>query len=75
MTFNVYGKKPNETQLKSLLSNKKTLIKGLISKKTNKTYDAYFTPKGIQEYQYNGKTGYSWQFDMEFPKKSNTKAK
>ena len=63
-----YGKELTKTQIKTLLNGKKILMKGLTSK-SGKTYDAYLTPDGISEYEYNGNKKYGFAYKMEFPSK------
>lgn len=62
----------SDTQIKSLLEGKKTLVKGLKGKKGN--YDAYLIPEGIEDFSYtkDGKEikGSQYQFKMEFPQKN-----
>ena len=65
-----YGKTLNETQLRALLSGKKVLVKGLVSKKTGSPYSAYLIPDGVEEYTWNGKSGKQMKFKMEFPDRS-----
>lgn len=64
-----YGKDLTEKQITDLLNGKKILVKGLLSKKTGKHYDAYLIPTGISENNYNNKTYYGYTFDMSFPSK------
>ena len=63
----------SDSQIKSLLEGKKTLVKGLKGKKGG--YDAYLIPEGIEDYSYikDGKEmkGSQYRFKMEFPKKSS----
>ena len=68
------GRELDEDQVKALLEGKKILLKGLIGK-NGKTYDAYLTPKGIRDYSYTNKerkeiSGFQYDYDLEFPKKS-----
>lgn len=60
-----------DSQVKSLLEGKKTLVKGLKGKKGS--YDAYLIPKGVKDYSYikNGKEvkGMQYKVKLEFPKK------
>lgn len=63
-----YGKELTKTQIKTLLNGKKILMKGLTSK-SGKTYDAYLTPDGISEYEFNGNKKYGFAYKMEFPSK------
>lgn len=63
----------NDGQIKSLLAGKKTLVRGLVSKSTGKTYDIYITPESIEPYAYTKKDGtkaegFQWKFATEFPK-------
>lgn len=61
-----FGKTLTDTQLKSILNGKKTLVKGIPKKDDNKkTYDAYLTKEGVSSYEYNGKTYYSIKYHME----------
>lgn len=62
-----YGRAYTENQLKKLLNGKKILMKDLVGK--NGTYDAYFIPTGVEEYEYNGKKGYQFTFEREFKTK------
>ncbi len=66
----VMGAALSDSQVKSMLAGKKTLVKGLKGKKG--TYDAYLIPEGIEEYSYvkDGKTGKGKQYKirMEFEK-------
>lgn len=59
----------SDTQIKSLLEGKKTLVKGLKGKKGN--YDAYLIPEGIEDFSYtkDGKEikGSQYKFKIEFP--------
>ena len=63
----------SDSQIKSMLEGKKTLVKGLKGKKGG--YDAYLIPEGIEDYSYikDGKEmkGSQYRFKMEFPKKSS----
>ena len=60
-----------DSQIKSLLEGKKTLVKGLKGKKGR--YDAYLIPKGVEEYFYtkDGKEikGSQYKVKLEFPDK------
>ena len=60
-----------DSQIKSMLEGKKTLVKGLKGKKGS--YDAYLIPKGIEDYSYtkDGKEikGFQYKLKLEFPKK------
>lgn len=66
------GKSLTDTQIKSLLQNKRILVKGLTSK-SGKTYDAYLTPAGLESFSYqsaNGPvSGKSFKFEITFPPK------
>lgn len=62
-----YGKKLSDTQIKSLLAGKKILMRGLQSK-SGKTYNAYLTPVGVESFNYDGKVGKSFKYNMEFTK-------
>lgn len=65
MSLNTYfGRAYSENQIRKLLEGKKILMKGLKGK--NGEYDAYLIPKGIEQYEYNGKTGYQFVFEKEF---------
>ena len=59
-----------DAQVKSLLEGKKILMKGLKGK-TEKTYDAYLIPEGLEDFAYtkDGKEikGTQYRFKMEFP--------
>ena len=59
----------SDTQMKSLLEGKKTLVRGLKGKKGS--YDAYLIPEGVEDYSYikDGKEikGSQYKFKMEFP--------
>lgn len=68
MGFKVLGKMPTEKEIKALLAGKKTLVSDLKSKKGS-IYSAYIIPKGINSFDYEGKTMYGLAFDMEFPQK------
>lgn len=61
----------SDTQIKSMLEGKKTLVKGLKGKKG--TYDAYLIPEGIEDYSYtkDGKEirGSQYKVRLEFPKR------
>ena len=60
-----------DSQIKSLLEGKKTLVKGLKGKKGS--YDAYLIPEGVEDYSYtkDGKEikGTQYKVKLEFPKK------
>lgn len=60
-----------DSQIKSLLEGKKTLVKGLKGKKGS--YDAYLIPEGTQDYSYtkDGKEikGFQYKVKLEFPKR------
>lgn len=61
------------TEIANLLKGEKTLITGLISKK-GKPYDAYLTPKGLEDYEFvreDGSTfsGKRFKFEMDFPER------
>ncbi|MDE6664376.1 MAG: DNA topoisomerase 3 [Lachnospiraceae bacterium] len=61
----------SDSQIKSMLEGKKTLVKGLKGKTGN--YDAYLIPEGVEEYSYSkdGKEvkGFQYKVKLEFPKK------
>lgn len=67
----IMGISLSDEQVKTLLSGKKILLKGLTSK-TGKKYDAYIIPNGIEDYSYSkdGETrsGKQFKFAMDFPK-------
>ena len=73
----VFGANLSDSQLKSILENKKTLVKGLKAR-DGKNYEAYLIPDGIQEYQYTDRdgnlaTGYQIRYRMEFPKRKRNR--
>lgn len=61
----------SDSQIKSMLEGKKTLVKGLKGKKGD--YDAYLIPEGIEDYSYmkDGKEikGSQYKVKMEFPQR------
>ncbi len=61
----------SDSQLRSMLEGKKTLVKGLKGKKGS--YDAYLIPESIEDYSYtrDGKEikGSQYKVKLEFPKK------
>ena len=61
----------SDSQIRSMLEGKKTLVKGLKGKKGS--YDAYLIPEGIEDYSYtkDGKEikGSQYKVKLEFPKK------
>jgi len=61
----------SDSQVKSMLDGKKTLVKGLKGKKGS--YDAYLIPEGTEDYSYtkDGKEvrGSQYKVRLEFPKK------
>ena len=61
----------SDSQVKSMLAGKKTLVKDIKGKKGS--YDAYLIPEGVEEYSYtkDGKkvTGFQYKVKLEFPKK------
>lgn len=65
----VRGQKLSDAQVKNLLEGKKILVKGLKSKDKGTVYDAYFVPDGIEPYSYNGKDGFQFKINMEFPER------
>lgn len=70
----IMGKQPTESQWKDILAGKRILLKGLKSKSKDSTYDAYFTPETIEDYNYTDKDniehyGKQFRFKMEFPQK------
>ena len=68
----ILGVALSDEQVKTLLSGKKILLKGLTSK-LGKKYDAYIIPNGIEDYSYTKdgetKSGKQFKFAMDFPKK------
>ena len=68
----IMGVALSDEQVESLLTGKKTLLKGLTSK-AGKKYDAYIIPSGTEEYHYTKdgeeKSGVQFKFVMEFPNK------
>ena len=73
----VRGKQLTEAQIKALLENKPITIYKL-KNKAGKTYDAIFTPTGIEDFSYTNKEGKEvkgkqFTFDMSFPEKKNSK--
>ena len=68
----VMGTALSDSQIKSLLDGKKTLVKGLQGKKGS--YDAYLIPEGTMDYSYtkDGKEvkGTQYKIKLEFPKKN-----
>ena len=71
----IMGVALSDEQVESLLTGKKTLLKGLTSK-AGKKYDAYIIPSGTEEYHYTKdgeeKSGAQFKFVMEFPNKKFT---
>lgn len=68
MNLNTYfGRAYSENQIRKLLEGKKILMKGLKGK--NGEYDAYLIPKGVEQYEYNGKTGYQFILEKEYKHK------
>ncbi len=68
-------KELSDMQIISLLEGKKILVRGLKSK-AGKTYNAYLTPNGIEDYRYRAKdgterSGSRFTFSMEFAKRKN----
>lgn len=65
----VMGAMLSDSQIKSMLAGKRTLVKGLKGKKGS--YDAYLIPEGVEEYSYtkNGKEirGFQYKVKLEFP--------
>ena len=60
----------SEQEVKDLLENKKIFVKGL-KNKAGKVYNAYLTPKGIEQYSFrdkdgNDRSGWQYQFEMSF---------
>lgn len=74
----VMGVSLTDEQVKSMLSGKKILLKGLKSKKGSE-YDAYIIPTGTEEYHYTKdeeeKSGVQFKFMMDFPKRTFGKGK
>ena len=64
-----------DSQIKSMLEGKKTLVKGLKGKKGS--YDAYLIPEGVEDYSYtkDGKEikGFQYKVKLEFPKEYRRK--
>ena len=60
-----------DSQIKSMLEGKKTLVKGLKGKKGS--YDAYLIPEGVEDYSYtkDGKEakGFQYKIKLEFPER------
>ena len=60
-----------DSQVKSMLEGKKTLVKGLKGKKGS--YDAYLIPEGVEDYSYtkDGKEakGFQYKIKLEFPER------
>ncbi len=76
MTFGrIMGKTISNEQVADLLSGQKVYISGIKKKDGSGTYSAYFTPMGIEAYDYisdgTSKSGYRFKFDMEFKKHKN----
>lgn len=71
----IMGVALSDEQVESLLTGKKTLLKGITSK-AGKKYDAYIIPSGTEEYHYTKdgeeKSGVQFKFVMEFPNKKFT---
>ncbi len=67
----VMGAVLTDSQVKSLLEGKKTLVKSLKGKKGS--YDAYLIPEGVEDCSYtkDGKVikGFQYKVKLEFPKK------
>ena len=65
------GEVLTDSQIKSMLEGKKTLVKGLKGKKGS--YDAYLIPEGVEDYSYtkDGKEakGFQYKIKLEFPNK------
>lgn len=64
-----------DKEVKDLLDNKKIYVKGL-KNKAGKVYNAYLTPKGIEQYSFrdkdgNDRIGWQYHFEMSFPKKQS----
>ena len=69
-----YGKVLTEEQVKDVLARKKILVRGFVSKKTGKTYDAFLHPLTVVPYSYTGRdgkehSGFQYRYEMTFPKK------
>ena len=66
-----------DSQVKSLLEGKKTLVKGLKGKKGS--YDAYLIPEGVEDCSYakDGKEirGFQYRVKLEFPQKKTANRK
>ena len=69
-----YGKELSQNQVKRLLSGKKILLKGLVSRAGHE-YNAYFIPTGTEDYSYvkDGaeRTGSRFRFKMEFARRKD----
>ena len=74
----VMGVSLTDEQVKSMLSGKKILLKGLKSKKGSE-YDAYIIPTGTEEYHYTKdgeeKSGVQFKVMMDFPNRTFGKGK
>ena len=54
------------------------LVRGFVSKKTGKTYDAFLHPLTVVPYSYTGRdgkehSGFQYRYEMTFPKKKTKK--
>ena len=61
-----------DSQVKSLLEGRKTLVKGLKGK--NGSYDAYLIPEGVEDYSYTKDEkeikGSQYKVKLEFPERN-----
>lgn len=68
----IRGKKLTDTQIIEVLNGKRIYVTGL-KKKGGGTYSAYFTPDGIEPYNYisdgKSKQGYQFKYIVEFKKR------
>lgn len=68
-----FGVMLSESQLKSLLAGKKTLVRGCKGKE-GRTFDAKLKVKGVKSYtDKNGKEQFTFDFDIEFENKKKDK--
>ena len=69
------GVELTDKQIEKLLNGSEVLVKGLVSKKTGKSFDCYIKPKkNVDKFvttdsEFNGKTYHMLSFDMRFPQK------
>ena len=67
-----FGKELSGEEVTSLLNGEKVLLKGLVSKKSGKTYDMYIKVVGIEDYTYQKSdgteaSGTRWKYETSFP--------